>query len=95
MPWLFPFMVATSCITIVFLLVIWYLIVTFKLFADVMILGNVIMFALWLTGLIETGIQLFGQNSLNQTCIEFVFKAEYKGPSLRTLAWLEQASICE
>ncbi|KAI5286167.1 hypothetical protein KEM54_006998 [Ascosphaera aggregata] len=87
-------MVASTSISLVFLIVMSYFMGTFQLMPDFMILGSIILFALWLTGLIETGIQMFSSApNVNNNCINFVYRREYKGPSALTLAWLEQVTI--
>ncbi|KAI5300463.1 hypothetical protein KEM56_002437 [Ascosphaera pollenicola] len=71
-----------------------YFMGTFQLMPDFMILGSIILFALWLTGLIETGIQMFSSApNVNGNCIAFVYHREYRGPSVLSLAWLEQVNI--
>ncbi|KAI5292098.1 hypothetical protein KEM52_006622 [Ascosphaera acerosa] len=88
-------MVASASITVIFLIVMAYLMGTYQLMPDFMILGSLILFALWLTGLIETGIQMFSAApNVNSNCINFVYHRVYKGPSAYTLAWLEQVNIC-
>lgn len=55
-----------------------------------------ILFALYLAGLIETAIQLFGAGAnVNGNCQTYVMGMPQSGQTLNTLAWLEQQSICQ
>jgi hypothetical protein len=58
-------------------------------------LGAFILFVLFLTGLIETAIQLFGAGNVSNNCQRYVNNNPISGVSASTLAWLEQNSICE
>lgn len=56
-------------------------------------LGSFILFVLWLTGLIETSILLYGpQESVSSYCNLY---RPSTGESQATLAWLETNSICQ
>lgn len=55
-----------------------------------------ILFALYLTGVIETAIQLFQSSSnVNASCQNYIIGQPVYGEPLPTLAWLEQNSICQ
>jgi hypothetical protein len=54
-----------------------------------------ILFVLYLTGLIDTGIQLFGDGNVSANCQNYVFSNPVTGANLNTLAWLQQQSICK
>ena len=72
------------------------LIATRRLLPLVVIVFSVILFALYLTGLIETAIQLFSSSSnVNSNCQNYVIGQPVYGQTLNTLAWLEQQSICQ
>lgn len=58
-------------------------------------LGAFILFVLYLTGLIETAVQLFGAGNVSNNCQRYVNNNPISGVSASTLAWLEQNSICE
>lgn len=60
-----------------------------------MMLGAFILLVLYLTGLIETGIQLFGAGNVSTNCQRYVNNNPISGVSASTLAWLEQNSICK
>ena len=65
-----------------------------RLQPGVMIIGSFILFVLFLTGVIATAIQLFGDGSVNDSCNRFVYDNESDGPTITTLAWLQQKNIC-
>jgi hypothetical protein len=54
-----------------------------------------VLFVLYMTGLVDTGIQLFGTGNVNSNCNNFVAHDQSHGVSVSTLAWLEQNSICK
>lgn len=61
-----------------------------------MMLFAFMFFALYMAGLIECSIQLFGAGgNVSGNCHTYIQGNEYSGPSVYTLAWLEQNSICE
>lgn len=59
------------------------------------IIISIILFGLYVTGAVETAIQLFGSGSnVNSNCQNYVLGTPSYGASVNTLAWLEQQSIC-
>jgi hypothetical protein len=61
-----------------------------------MMLGSFILLVLYLTGLIETAILLFGSpTNVSSTCQRYVTNNQSHGATLETLAWLQQSNICE
>ena len=93
---LFPFEVTVSAITIGFLLLILVLIAQRMLLPGIVILGSFILFVLFLTGLVETAIQMFGSSqTVNNLCNTYVNGQPLNGVSVPTLAWLEQKNICK
>lgn len=60
-----------------------------------MMLLSFVLLVLYLTGIIATGIQLFGSGNINGQCQRYVNNAKVTGPSIETLAWLQQNNICE
>lgn len=66
------------------------------LLPGVVLIGTFILLVLWLTGLIETAILMFGNGSgVNSNCSSYVTDMPYSGVSVGTLAWLEQKMICK
>jgi hypothetical protein len=78
---------------IAFLVLILFLIAQGRLLPGVVIVGSFILFVVWLTGLIEIAIQLFGP--INTNCNEYVLNQNPGGASIAVLAFLEQRNICE
>lgn len=60
-----------------------------------MLLGSFILLVLFLAGLIETAIQLFGAGNVSANCQRYVNNNKISGVSATTLAWLQQNSICK
>lgn len=87
-------MITTSALMIIFIIIMLGLISQQQLLPGVVVLGSFILFVLWLTGLIETSIQLYGPSgAVNSYC----------GPrpntrvidSMQTSVWLANNSLCE
>ncbi|KAF3387048.1 Arginase [Penicillium rolfsii] len=94
-PWLFPYMVVVSALGVTFFFLIQVLIAQGKLLPGILIVGSFILFVLWLTGLIETALQLYGvSGNVNDNCQIWVVENESRGNSINTLAWLTQNTIC-
>jgi hypothetical protein len=65
-----------------------------RLLPGMMMLGAFILLVLYLTGLIETAILLFGTIDVSGNCQRYVTNNEAHGATLETLAWLQQSNIC-
>ncbi|KAJ5648219.1 hypothetical protein N7490_004591 [Penicillium lividum] len=66
------------------------------LLPGILILGSFILFVLFLTGLIETSLQLYGvYGNVNSNCQNYVVENKSRGNNINTLAWLTQMTICE
>lgn len=88
-----PFGITVGALTIVFILIELILISQRRLLPGVVILGSVILLVLFITGLIETAIQLFGPvGDINGNCQRYITNQPITGLSVNTLAWLEQNS---
>jgi len=95
-PWQFPYWVTVGGISILFILIMLYLISQRSLLPGVVILGSFILFVLFLVGLIVTSIELWGPTgNVNGNCNLYVSDQQSFGQSINTLAWLEQSSICQ
>jgi hypothetical protein len=66
-----------------------------KLLPGVMMLASFVLFVLFLTGIIETAVQLFGAGQVSASCQTYVNNNDVRGLSVDTLAWLQQNNICE
>lgn len=93
---LFPYMVVVSALGVTFFFVVQILVARGPLLPGILIVGSFILFVLWLTGLIETSLQLYGvSGNVNDNCQIWVVENESRGNSINTLAWLTQSTICE
>jgi len=93
-PWLFPFGITVGSLTFFFVLIEFIMIAQRRLLPGIMMLGSFILLVLYLTGLIETAIELFGVGNVSNNCQRYVTNNPISGVSATTLAWLEQNSIC-
>ncbi|KAH8687305.1 hypothetical protein BGZ60DRAFT_521967 [Tricladium varicosporioides] len=95
-PWYFPYWVTVAALALLFIILMLWLISQRQLLPGIVIMGSFILFVLWLVGLIVISIQLWGPvGSVNGNCNLYVDGATSRGPSLETLAWLQQKSICQ
>ncbi|KAE8401692.1 hypothetical protein BDV37DRAFT_285392 [Aspergillus pseudonomiae] len=95
-PWLFPFMVVSGALGIFFIVLILILAAQRFLLPGIILLGSFILFVLWLTGLIETSLQLYGVvANVNDNCQIYVVDNRAGGNNMQTLAWLTQKTICD
>lgn len=93
---LFPYMVVTSALGVFFIFLVLGLIARHLLLPGILILGSFILFVLWLAGLIETSLQLYGvAGNVNDNCQIYVVENAPQGNNMITLAWLTQSTICE
>jgi hypothetical protein len=92
---IFPFGITVGSLTLFYILIELILIAQNRLLPGVMMLGAFILLVLYLTGLIETAIQLFGAGNVSTNCQRYVDNNPISGVSASTLAWLEQNSICK
>ncbi|PGH16225.1 hypothetical protein AJ80_05248 [Polytolypa hystricis UAMH7299] len=94
-PWVFPFMIATSGLALLFFFLIIFLAFQRALIPEIIILGSFILFVLWLTGVIGTAIQMFTDKAnVYSNCQNYVADNQFRGSSINTLAWLTQINIC-
>ncbi|TVY59347.1 hypothetical protein LCER1_G000731 [Lachnellula cervina] len=95
-PWYFPYWIAVSALSIIFILLLLYLISQRQLLPGIVIMGSFILFVLWIVGLIVISVQLWGPSgSVNSNCNIYVNGNVQHGANTETLAWLEQKSICQ
>ena len=98
---LFPYLITVASLALFFILIMLILISRRMLLPGIVLLGSFILFVLFLTGLIETSIQLFGPSgSVNGECSIYIQANPQSGSQtaaqgISTLAWLQQNSICE
>ncbi|KAF2747543.1 hypothetical protein M011DRAFT_47144 [Sporormia fimetaria CBS 119925] len=94
-PWILPYGVTVGALTILFIIVEMILIAQRKLLPGIMMLLSFILLVLFLTGAVGTGIQLFGKAAINSRCNTYVFNRKEYGPTIQTLAFLQQQNICQ
>ncbi|KAB8202857.1 hypothetical protein P875_00010741 [Aspergillus parasiticus SU-1] len=95
-PWLFPFMVVSGALGIFFIMLILILAAQRFLLPGIIMLGSFILFVLWLTGLIETSLQLYGVvGNVDDNCQIYIVDNRAGGNNMQTLAWLTQKTICD
>jgi hypothetical protein len=82
-------------LTVLFVLIMLVLLMQSQLQPGLMLIFSFILFVLYVTGLAETAVQLFGAGDVNNNCQQFVTNAPQTGATVSTLAWLEQNNICE
>ncbi|KAL8708788.1 MAG: hypothetical protein Q9220_006349 [cf. Caloplaca sp. 1 TL-2023] len=92
-PWILPYMITTSALAIVFIVVLLGLISQRQLLPGIVVLGSFILFVLFLTGLIETSIQLYGPSgAVNSYCGSHPNTKSID--SLQTAVYLANNSFC-
>lgn len=92
---LFPYGVTVGSLTIVFVIVQVILFAQRPLLPGLMILSSFILLVLYITGIVETAVQLFGPGDVSNNCSRYVQNNKITGVSVNTLAWLEQDNICK
>ncbi|KAK8127117.1 uncharacterized protein PG998_002876 [Apiospora kogelbergensis] len=96
-PWYFPYFIAVSGLTILFVGGLLWLISQRRLLPAIVIVGAFVFFVLWMVGLIVVGIELWGPaGSVSSNCNLLVFdRTPAPANSMANLAWLQQKSICQ
>jgi hypothetical protein len=93
---LFPFGVTVGALTVAFILLELIMVSQRRIVPGMMMLGSFILLVLYITGLIETAILLFGSpTNVSANCSKYVTNAQSHGATETTLAWLQQSNICK
>jgi hypothetical protein len=92
---LFPYGVTVGSLTVVWIIIQLILVAQRPLLPGLMILSSFILLVLYITGLVETAVQLFGPGKVSDNCTRYVMNNKISGVSVNTLAWLEQYNICK
>lgn len=90
-----PYGVTVGSLTVFYVFLKLLLIFQRRLLPGIVMIASFILAVLYLTGLIETAIQLFGDGNINANCQVYVNNNPSTGVSLQTLAWLQQNSTCQ
>ena len=89
-------MVIAGSLGVFFIFLILVLAAQRFLLPGIIIIGSFVLFALWLTGLIETSLQLYGvAANVNANCQNHVLDNVASGNNVGTLVWLVQSTICK
>jgi len=94
-PWLFPYAVVVGALTVLFLVILAIMSNNNSLTPGIAMVFCFVLFVLYLTGIVETGVQLFGAGGVSGNCNRYVSNSKVTGPTTETLAWLQQNSICQ
>lgn len=88
-------MVVSGSLGVFFIFLLLVLAAQRFLLPGIIIIGSFVLFVLWLTGLIETALQLYGVvANVNDNCQIYVVDNVATGNSVGTLVWLVQSAIC-
>jgi hypothetical protein len=96
-PWYMPYWISAASLSIIWILVMVYLINKRALLPGVVMLGGFVLLVLWMVGLVVVGLEFFGTTggNVNGACQTYVFSQSPTGQSGSVLAWLQQRNICE
>lgn len=90
-----PYGVVVGTLAIIFIIIEIVYIAQRKLVPGVMMLFSFILLVLFIAGVIGTAIQLFAGPNINNQCNTYVFNNDARGPTMETLAFLQQRNICK
>ena len=91
-----PYGITVGALTLIFVFFMLFLIIQRRLLPGILIIGSFILLVLFIAGLVETAIQLFGpKGDIDSKCQINVFDQVSNSLTLNTLAWLEQNAICQ
>ncbi|KAL3493728.1 hypothetical protein BJX62DRAFT_235089 [Aspergillus germanicus] len=94
-PWLLPYTLTTSTLSLFFIILVIILAMQGFLLPGIILVGTFILFVLWLTGLIETSLQMYGVvANINDNCQIWVYDNRVGGDNLNTMAWITQNNLC-
>jgi hypothetical protein len=90
-----PYGITVGSLTVIFVWIMLVLIYQRRLLPGVVIIGSFILLVLYITGIIETAIQLFrNTNGISGNCSTLDRNTPDRGLTVNMLAWLELDSIC-
>ncbi|KAK3067259.1 hypothetical protein LTR53_015978 [Teratosphaeriaceae sp. CCFEE 6253] len=95
-PWIMPYGITVGALTVIFVLIMLALIFQRRLIPGVVMIGSFILLVLYITGIIETAIQLFrNTNGIQGQCNNLTKNAPENGLTVNMLAYMELQSICQ
>ncbi|KAK1065896.1 hypothetical protein LTR74_007610 [Friedmanniomyces endolithicus] len=95
-PWIMPYGITVGALTVIFVWIMLALIYQGRLLPGVVIVGSFILLILYITGIIETALQLFrNTNGIIGQCNSLNSYAPQGGLTVDVLAYLELQSICQ
>lgn len=89
-----PYGITIGALTIFYVIVLVLLIYQRRLLPGVVMIGCFILLVLYITGVIETAIQLFGPAGNVSSNCQLNRARKSTGVSVNTLAWLQQDATC-
>ncbi|KAF2666730.1 hypothetical protein BT63DRAFT_457686 [Microthyrium microscopicum] len=93
-PWLFPYGITVGSLTVLLIIILLVFSNNGTLTPPILMVFSFVLGVLYITGLVDTGIQLFGPASVSGNCNTYVSGNKITGSSVYTLAWLQQNNIC-
>ncbi|KAF2429634.1 hypothetical protein EJ08DRAFT_670918 [Tothia fuscella] len=93
-PWLFPYGITAGALTVLFIIIQLIMTAQNRLLPGFMMLSAFILLVLYIAGMIQTAILLFGPGAVNASCQRYVNNNPQSGASANTLVWLYQNNIC-
>ncbi|KAK4888170.1 hypothetical protein LTR27_012899 [Elasticomyces elasticus] len=95
-PWIMPFGITVGALTVIFVWIMLALIYQRRLLPGVVMIGSFILLVLYITGIIETALQLFrNTNGIIGQCNTLNRNSPQRGLTVEVLAFLELQSICQ
>jgi len=93
-PWLFPYGVTVGSLTILAVILLLIFLNKGNLTPGMLMIVSFVLLVLYITGIVDTGIQLWGEGHVASTCNTYVNGNQQTGATLYTLAWMQQNNIC-
>ena len=91
-----PYGITVGALTVIFVWIMLALIYQRRLLPGVVMIGSFILLVLYITGIIETALQLFrNTNGIQGQCNSLTRNAPEHGLTVNVLAYLELQSICQ
>jgi hypothetical protein len=92
---LFPYGVTVGSLTVLAVILLLIFLNKGNLTPGMLMIVSFVLLVLYITGIVGTGIQLWGEGHVASTCNTYVNDNQQTGATLYTLAWMQQNNICE